>query len=175
MVFTLGQWSCRGLSESVIARDEGPWELRQATWNLAAPYLEVVVGWRRRGDVGRTEMVLYRSISRRNASYQRAFSSVLSAREAGLVDYRLTKVHAKWTLLRCSEMAVTVMATANWNFTRRLEQVVIVEDRALHEGMLAVHDRVWENGSVERQSSTGAAFADLAEEPWTGLSTGPIR
>ena len=95
--------------------------------------------------------------------------------KAGLVDYRLTEVHAKWTLLRCASMAVTVMATANRNFTRRLEQFVIVEDRALHDGVLAVHERVWDSGSVERQSSTGAAFADLAEEPWTGLSTGPIR
>ena len=95
--------------------------------------------------------------------------------KAGLVDYRLTEVHAKWTLLRCSEMAVTVMATANWNFTRRLEQFVIVEDHALHDGVLAVHQRVWDSGSVERQSATSVSFADLAEKPWQGLSTGPIR
>ena len=82
MVFTLGQWSCRGLSESVIARDEGPWELRQATWNLAAPYLEFVVGWRRRGDVGLTEMVLYRSISRRNASYPASLGGARNTPEA---------------------------------------------------------------------------------------------
>ena len=113
MVFTLGQWSCRGLAEAVIARNAGPWELRLATWNLAEPDLDVVVGWCRRGVSTLVEIVLDRSMPRRNASHRRSFSSVLSARESGLVDYRLTEVHAKWTLLRCSSMAVTVMATAN--------------------------------------------------------------
>jgi len=148
---TKGQF---GLLEIIraIVEQTGPAHLVLATWGLGKDDVEHVEAMVERGDVTGVEILTDRSVpTRHNDQF------IAACRLFGGENVWLTRLHAKFVMIRAGNWRIVIRSSMNLNANPRLEQFDIDDDEAIFNFYQEIVDE------LKRDLSSGELYINRPE------------
>lgn len=172
VAMTSGAFSLIKLVSVALARVGRPARLDLWSWTISRAGIERLARWHQGGDVA-VRVLIDGSLWRRQVSYARAL-------DASGMPYRAATSHAKVAGLSGPQGSIFIAGSANANYCRRAEFLLLSRDAALVSWLSGLTDRAFEvlptgspRGDDERRAVTlEAAFPrpKAARPAWaTGL------
>lgn len=117
---TGGQWSNHDLLEFVLEKT-GPADVYITTWSLTEEPVRAILDYAKRGMIRSLTCLFDYRIKARNPKVFQLIDTVIERK-------KLTKIHAKVTVIINEEWAVSIMSSANFTKNPRIEAGVILCD-----------------------------------------------
>lgn len=139
---TKGQFSAIDLLQAIIAQT-GPADVALATWSAAEADIRQARWLVDAGEILSIRLLVDRSFPNRQPRY---CAELLRSFDAGVI--RVTRLHAKFMLIRAGEWRVVVRTSMNLNKNPRIENFEISDCPALYEHIEGFLDEVWRRHDV---------------------------
>ncbi|RNI27651.1 hypothetical protein EFA69_16160 [Rufibacter immobilis] len=117
---TGGQWSNHDLLEFILERT-GPADVYITTWSLTEEPVRAILDFTEKGLIRSLTCLFDYRIQARNPKVFQLIDSVIERK-------KLTKIHAKVTVICNEEWAVSIISSANFTKNPRIEAGVILTD-----------------------------------------------
>lgn len=122
---TDGAWSNIELLEYIL-NFTGPAALYFTTWSIASDTITRLHSWQEKGLILDSFVILDQGIRNRKPEILQQASAVFK-------NLKLTKCHAKVTVIKNERFSITLMGSANFTRNPRIETGMIIQSRALAE------------------------------------------
>jgi hypothetical protein len=159
---TKGQFSLVDVVEHCLATT-GPAAVTMSTWTAGGADLEFAYALVGDGRIESLRFVVDFSFPRRQPAYCAALRE-----RFGDDAVRLTKVHAKFVVIRNTAWAIVIRSSMNLNENRRLEWFEVSDDAGMASYLLEVCDSLFDGYAAGAQFELGAGKNCRDFETWLG-------
>lgn len=122
---TTGRWSTHQLVKTVI-NHVGPSDITLTTWAITEKPLRTLLDMKQKGKIKRLTGLLEHKI-KSHSSKSYAFAKEF------FDEVRLTKIHAKITIISNPDWSITILGSSNWTINRRIEAGVLSTQKEIFD------------------------------------------
>lgn len=140
--FTGGQFSLMELLVALLERT-GPADVSISTWTAAFADISDACALLEHGDIRRFRLLIDNSFESRQPKYCGLVQEMF-----GPEAIRVTRIHAKFAVIRGGGLNLAVRTSMNLNRNRRMEQFEISDDLKMCNFLDGILDKIWESTPV---------------------------
>jgi len=129
-----------------ITQDLRPWSITVFTWTIAIKHLEQLRQLLADGRIDAARFVLDVSYIRREPESLDQIRKIFGTR-----NMIITKIHAKFLLLRHAEFRIAIRTSMNLNYNARIEDIDIKDDARLYDFLEGIVSEIFEKHDIEKQ------------------------